>query len=88
MPERALFWRNGFHGEKAVRQGPWRWLQEGEEDFLFNLTGDMAETMNLAAERPEQARELRSLFEAWENEMAPAQTVFGFDMNHLEPEAP
>ncbi len=58
--ERTLFWR--FRGRTAVRRGPWK-LVEGEDDQtgpgLYDLSQDLGEEVNLAAQHPERVEGLR-----------------------------
>ena len=62
--ERTLFWRRGT--QKAVRRGDWKLLVNGNELFLFNLRDDIGERVDLARERTDLVKALRSLITAWE----------------------
>ncbi len=63
-PHETLFWRYGRN--IAVRKGNWklvRQAQPGNPDAafqLFDLSSDIAETTNLASQKPELARELQA----------------------------
>jgi arylsulfatase len=54
---RAIFWEH--QGNKAVRHGDWKAVTEGRGAWeLYDLRADRAESRNLAAQNPEQVREL------------------------------
>ncbi|MEI6239220.1 MAG: sulfatase-like hydrolase/transferase [Planctomycetia bacterium] len=67
-PHSALFWR--FGGWKAVRQGDLKLLKaQGKPDELYDLATDVAESRNLAAERPEDVARLNKSLTEWERGM-------------------
>lgn len=84
LPSRTLFWQ--FHGQQAVRQGPWKLLanESGARakpakkkaqaaqtgPRLFNLAEDIAERQDLAAQQPDKVRELTAALEAWCKEVS------------------
>ena len=74
--ERTLFWR--FRGRTAVRQGRWK-LVQGEDDqtgpALFDLSQDLGEEVNLAAENPQRVAALRQALVAWEKNVDSGATV-------------
>jgi len=63
-PHETLFWRYG--GSLALRKGNWKLVKQAERGGpqpafqLFDLSRDIAETADLAAKRPDLARELRA----------------------------
>ena len=57
-PDRALFWQ--APRAKALRQGAWKYVLEGKEEYLFNLDDDPAEQHNLAAVEPRRVADLRA----------------------------
>jgi len=62
--ERTLFWEH--ENGKAVRVGDWKLTAlVGQNWQLFNLADDYSETTNVAAEYPDKARELRTLWNDW-----------------------
>lgn len=61
--ERTLFWRSAQ--QRAVRSGDWKLVVDLGRPLLFNLRNDVGERVNLIAQRPDIARRLRPLFEAW-----------------------
>lgn len=69
--ERTLLWRNTLQGftQRAVRQGDWKLLIDGAQEFLFNLREDVTERTELGARHPDRVRRLRALIEAWEQDV-------------------
>jgi arylsulfatase A-like enzyme len=67
LPERTVFWR--FRKQHAARKGPWKYLNRGTEQFLFNLDDDIGEAKNLAGTHPEVLQGLRKEFLAWEKDV-------------------
>ncbi|MEM7147357.1 MAG: sulfatase-like hydrolase/transferase [Verrucomicrobiota bacterium] len=67
-PDREMFWETGKHAHLdrgnwiALRQGPWKYLQDPNADtpFLFNLTTDPIESLNQAPLQPERLKEMQS----------------------------
>ena len=77
LPERPLFWHyphyhnGGAKTYSAVRLGDWKLIEQLEDNSLelYNLKEDIGETHNLAAEKPEKARELFTLLDNWRKEV-------------------
>ncbi|MDX2432385.1 MAG: sulfatase-like hydrolase/transferase [Bacteroides sp.] len=65
--ERAVFWR--YKGLRSVRSGPWKFLVQEDSSYLFRLSDDPAEEINLIREYPVQADSLRKLLLDWEAEV-------------------
>ena len=83
-PHEALYWRLG--GMMAIRRGDWKLLKTRDgplvdvdpsalDDLsgagLYNLSEDIGETRNRAAERPDRVRELGELWQQWHRQLAP-----------------
>lgn len=66
--ERTLFWRivTPIRRQKAVRQGDFKLLLDGDDLLLFNLRNDIGERHDLAASRPELVAKLLPLLQKWE----------------------
>lgn len=61
---RALFWEH--QGSKAVRLGDWKAVAQGRGAWeLYDLRHDRVEGRNLAAQNPEQTRELAARWQEW-----------------------
>jgi arylsulfatase A-like enzyme len=65
---RTLFWRidTPSRQQRAVRQGVWKLLVDGDDLLLYNLRDDVGERNDLAARRPDVVRSLLPLIKAWE----------------------
>ena len=69
----ALYWHyphyhpGGATPYGAIRQGDWRLVEFYEDDRveLYDLKSDVGESKDLAAEKPEKARELRRKLAEW-----------------------
>ena len=72
---RDLFFRNrrGDRTWRAVRSGDLKYLSRTDgaarQEWLFDLAADPAETHDLLADRPDDARRLKALLAAWEKEV-------------------
>lgn len=67
-PHETLFWRSGGPGGRyAARMGRWKYVQEGAQPpQLYNLTTDIGETRDYAAEMPAVVAKLRQAVRAWD----------------------
>jgi arylsulfatase A-like enzyme len=70
--DRTLYWRKP-RGEtiwRAVRQGPLKYVSvqrsDTTQEYLFDLSADLAEQQDLQSDRPEELRRLREQFYEWE----------------------
>lgn len=72
-PHETMYWRYG--DQWAIRQGDWKLVAGNGGDKtngeLYNLASDISESKNLAADNPDKARELKSLWDKWSAEQAP-----------------
>ncbi|GAI63313.1 unnamed protein product, partial [marine sediment metagenome] len=71
LPERDLFWSYG--NKKAIRSGDWKLVSnivKGKETIeLFNLSDDISEKNDLAAQESELVQQLRQKLENWQKEV-------------------
>jgi arylsulfatase A-like enzyme len=74
-PHQTLYWR--IDGMWAVRHGDLK-LVHGEADNsppeLFDLAQDIGEKNNLASKQPDKAKELQTLWDQWNAQLAPPST--------------
>ena len=71
-PHDALFFSQD--GMEAVRQGQWKWvLPANKKAQLFDLSKDIEEKHDLAAENPVKVKELAEKWQAWHAQMPPPQ---------------
>ena len=69
--DRTFFWRiaTTARQQRAVRQGDWKLLLDGDDYLLFNVRTDLGERNDLAAKRPEIVRRLSKLLADWEKDV-------------------
>ncbi len=68
LPVRTLYWHYPHYGNQggapstAVRQGDWKLIHwfEGDQYELYNLSNDIGEKHDLAADQPEKVTELKA----------------------------
>jgi arylsulfatase A-like enzyme len=70
-PRTAMFWQR--KQDKAARVGHWKWIESARGGGLFDLTQDIGEQHDLAAERPEIFREMQAHFARWRADMDAAE---------------
>ncbi|MDN4588659.1 twin-arginine translocation pathway signal protein [Xenophilus aerolatus] len=69
--ERPLHWRMNHRGQRALREGDWKYLRVDGNDYLFNIPGDERERANLGKKEPERLERMRQAWEAWNASMPP-----------------
>jgi arylsulfatase A-like enzyme len=63
-PHETLYWR--FKPQWAIRDGDYKLLQSREgKPQLFDLSKDPGESHDLVAEKPEIAKQLQAMYDAW-----------------------
>lgn len=69
---RSLLWRYQHSPvrQKAVRQGPWKLLQDAGQNLLFNLESDPGERTDLSWRHPSVVEQLQRDLAAWERGVA------------------
>ncbi|MES3004331.1 MAG: sulfatase-like hydrolase/transferase [Pseudomonadota bacterium] len=69
--ERPLHWRMKHRGQRALRDGDWKYLRVDGIDYLFNIASDERERANHAAREPQRLAAMRAGWERW-NQTMPA----------------
>ena len=69
--ERALYWRMNHRGQRAMRDGDWKYLRVDGNDYLFNIAADERERANLGKRHPERLDVMRQAWENWNATMPP-----------------
>jgi len=69
--ERPMAWRMLHRGQRAYRQGDWKYLQVDGNEYLFNIPADERERANLAPRQPERLAALRQAWLDWNALMPP-----------------
>jgi arylsulfatase A-like enzyme len=62
---RPLHWRMKHRGQRALRDGAWKYLRVDGVDYLFDLSHDERERANLAKREPTRLAAMRADWEAW-----------------------
>lgn len=70
-PRREMFWKRREH--EAARIDQWKWVRNRNGTFLFDLSRDLGEKLNLAADRSDKEAEIEGRFRAWLAEMDAAE---------------
>ena len=68
---RALHWRMNHRGQRALRDGRWKYLRVDGNDYLFDIEADARERANLALRLPSRLSDLRQNWETWNASMPP-----------------
>jgi arylsulfatase A-like enzyme len=68
---RPLHFRMNHRGQRALRDGDWKYLRVDGNDYLFNIPADERERANHAAREPQRLAAMRSDWEAWNATMPP-----------------
>lgn len=63
--DRPLYWRMNHRHQRAMREGPWKYLKVDEHEYLFNLDIDERERANLAKVHPERLTAMREQWINW-----------------------
>jgi arylsulfatase A-like enzyme len=66
---RQLFWRMKHNQQRALRDGPWKYLSVAGHEYLFNLDRDARERANQGRRQPERLEAMRDQWEAWNRSM-------------------
>ncbi|MEJ6024272.1 sulfatase family protein [Ramlibacter sp. PS4R-6] len=62
---RPLYWRMKHRGQRALRDGDWKYLRVDGHDYLFDIAADERERANRAGRDPRRLERMREAWEAW-----------------------
>ncbi|SIP93400.1 sulfatase [Pseudacidovorax sp. RU35E] len=68
---RPLHWRMNHRGQRALRDGRWKYLRVDGHDYLFDIPSDERERANLAPREPARLAAMRQQWEDWNATMPP-----------------
>jgi arylsulfatase A-like enzyme len=68
---RPLYWRMNHRGQRALRDGDWKYLRVDGNDYLFNIPADERERANLAGREPARLAALQEAWMRWNDSMPP-----------------
>ncbi|MDP1955019.1 MAG: sulfatase-like hydrolase/transferase [Polaromonas sp.] len=84
---RPLHWRMNHRGQRALRDGDWKYLQVDGNDYLFNIPADERERANLAEREPERLAAMREAWTRWNDSMpaipADATVSLGYSVKDM-----
>ncbi|MCK5750002.1 MAG: sulfatase-like hydrolase/transferase, partial [Oricola sp.] len=69
--ERQLFWRYQAHDQKAMREGPWKYLSLEGHEYLFNVDDDPMERANKKTIEADRFARMKDAWAAWNETMLP-----------------
>ncbi|MDP2016554.1 sulfatase [Hydrogenophaga sp.] len=69
--QRPLYWRMNHRGQRALREGDWKYLQVDGHEYLFNIAKDERERANLATRDPERLERMQAQWLAWDASVPP-----------------
>jgi arylsulfatase A-like enzyme len=70
--DRTLFWR--LRIQNAARMGKWKYLREGANEHLFDLSVDPGEKAELRTKHPDVFENIRTQYKKWDAQMLPNPT--------------
>jgi arylsulfatase A-like enzyme len=68
---RPMAWRMNHRGQRALRDGHWKYLRVDGHDYLFDIEADARERANRGPWEGDRLSRMREAWEAW-NETMPA----------------
>jgi arylsulfatase A-like enzyme len=68
---RPLHWRMNHRGQRALRDGDWKYLRVDGNDYLFNIPADERERANQGGREPARLQAMREAWEAWNASVPP-----------------
>ena len=85
--ERPLYWRMNHRGQRALRDGDWKYLMVDGHEYLFNIPADERERANQAQREPERLARMRQQWLDWNSTMPPipddATISLGYSTQHM-----
>jgi arylsulfatase A-like enzyme len=67
--ERTMAWRMKHRGQRALREGRWKYLQVDGHEYLFDIEADERERANRAKREPGRLAAMREAWLAWNAQM-------------------
>lgn len=69
---RPLCWRMNHRGQRALRDGDWKYLMVNGHESLFNIPADERERANLGHREPERLARMCRQWLDWDANMPPS----------------
>lgn len=73
VSERSFFWRTSEMS--AALNGPWKYVDDGKQEYLFNLAIDEREQRDFREQNPSRFTRLRDEFKKWDSTVLPRPPV-------------
>lgn len=69
---RTIYWRykRAENRRKAVRDGDWKFIEDNQDEYLFDLAKDPSEKTNLLDQASAKAQQYRDMIAKWEQSVA------------------
>ena len=71
---RPMHWRMNHRGQRALRDGDWKYLMVDGHEYLFDIPADERERANRAPREPARLAAMREAWNAWHATMPPIPT--------------
>jgi arylsulfatase A-like enzyme len=85
---RPLHWRMNHRGQRAMRDGDWKYLRVDGNDYLFNIPADERERANLGPCDPRRLATMREAWESWNLSMPPIPSDAVVSLGYTERDMP
>ena len=69
--ERPMHWRMNHRGQRALREGDWKYLMVDGHEYLFNIAADARERANRAPLEPQRLADMRQRWLDWDASLPP-----------------
>ena len=69
--ERPMAWRMNHRGQRALREGDWKYLMVDGHEYLFNIAADARERANRAPLEPQRLAHMRQRWLDWDASLPP-----------------
>ncbi len=85
--QRPMHWRMNHRGQRALRDGDWKYLRVDGNDYLFDLSADERERANLGGRQPQRLANMQRAWEEWNASMpaipADAKVSLGYSVRDM-----
>jgi arylsulfatase A-like enzyme len=68
---RPMHWRMNHRGQRAMRDGDWKYLRVDGHDYLFDISQDERERANRGGLEPDRLQRMRDAWQRWNDSMPP-----------------
>ena len=85
---RPMAWRMNHRGQRALRQGRWKYLRVDGHDYLFDIEADARERANRGPWEGERLPRMRETWEAWNATMPAIPEDAGVSLGYSAKDMP